>query len=125
MMLRKDKKQYGKITSKDLKKRRIQKRIDEIENKEVKVGPAKESKPKLTDKQIRDKRRGRELIEQKKKQEKPSKIFEVIKEIIKNPYYTGDGLYKNAKSKGGRANLRGGGISQRGLGKAFKNGGKA
>ena len=28
-------------------------------------------------------------------------------------------------SKGGRAKLRGGGMSQRGLGKAFKNGGKA
>ena len=120
MMLRKDKKQYGKITSKDLKKRRIQKKIDEIENKEVKVGPVKESKPKLTDKQIRNKRRGRELIEQKKKQEKPSKIFEVIKEIIKTPYYI-----RGGKSKGGRANLRGGGISQRGLGKAFKNGGRS
>ena len=28
-------------------------------------------------------------------------------------------------SKGGRAKLRGGGMSQRGLGKAFKKGGKA
>jgi len=31
----------------------------------------------------------------------------------------------NKYSKGGRAKLRGGGMSQRGLGKAFKKGGKA
>jgi len=31
---------------------------------------------------------------------------------------------KDKYSKGGRANLRGGGISQKGLGRAFKKGGK-
>tara|TARA_R100001015_G_C4412893_1_gene16491 strand:+ start:44 stop:322 length:279 start_codon:yes stop_codon:yes gene_type:complete len=34
-------------------------------------------------------------------------------------------LNTNEYSKGGRAKLRGGGMSQRGLGKAFKKGGRA
>ena len=116
MILRKDKQK--KITPKDLKKRKIQKRIDKIEDSEG--FKSKENKSK-SDKRGKE---NRERIEEEKRSKKPHPMINLIEDIIKTPYYIRGGMGKK-ESKGGRANLRGGGMSQRGLGKAFKNGGRS
>jgi L-serine deaminase len=59
------------------------------------------------------KRKEAELSELKKRQEKSPKIFDVIEEIIKTPYYIRGGDRPN-KAKGGRAT--------HGYGKAYLKG---
>ena len=61
------------------------------------------------------KRKDAELIERIKKQKKTPKIFDVIEEIIKTPYYIRGGDRPN-KAKGGRAT--------HGYGKAYLKGGR-
>jgi|TARA_R110002033_G_scaffold6706_1_gene25821 hypothetical protein len=59
----------------------------------------------LKDPNMNKKAKERELFERKKKQETTvPKIFDVIEEIIKTPYYI-----RGGKAKGGRAGYRGGG----------------
>jgi len=60
--------------------------------------PDRKTLSKVEDKKLKEK----ELIERKKRQEKPSKIFDVIEEVIKTPYYIRGGDRSN-KAKGGIA----------------------
>ena len=97
-----------KLTPKQIRKKQEQKRINEIEkkSKDVKVGPPKKSKPKLTEKQIKANKLGKERQERIERSKK-TPFINLIGDILKTPYYIRGGeLPKEEdtviyKSKGG------------------------
>jgi hypothetical protein len=97
-----------KLSPKEIRKKQEQKRIDAIEekSKDVKVGPPKKSKPKLTEKEIKANKFGKERQERIERSKK-TPIINLIGDILKTPYYIRGGeLPKEEdtviyKSKGG------------------------
>lgn len=97
-----------KLSPKEIRKKQEQKRIDEIEkkSKDVKVGPSKKSEPKLTEKEIKNKKRVRKFQERKER-EKKTPFVDFIIDVIKTPYHIRGGEIESGndtviyKSKGG------------------------
>ena len=97
-----------KLSSKEIRKKQEQKRIDAIEekSKDVKVGPPKKSKPKLTEKEIKANKFGKERQERIERSKK-TPFIDLIGDILKTPYYIRGGKIEHGndsriyKSKGG------------------------
>jgi len=93
------KRQKGKkLTVKEIRKKQEQKRIDKIENKEP--------KPKLTEKEIRANKFGKERQEREERSKK-TPFIDLIGDILKTPYRIRGGEIEHGndsriyKSKGG------------------------
>ena len=97
-----------KLSPKEIRKKQEQKRIDAIEkkSKDVKVGPPKKSKPKLTEKEIKANKFGKERQERIERSKK-TPFIDLIGDILKTPYYIRGGKIDSGddtviyKSKGG------------------------